>query len=122
MSLTLTELQSAQFDLPPPPKRPIFGPVATSDGFVMLAVASERSFQGLARAAGRADWITDPRFASYMDRRSNWAMLMDEFEAWSRNTGDTVCHSRPGRRSRFQVSHCPGDAGRSANCAPCGAG
>ena len=90
LSLTLTELQSAQFDLPPPPERPIFGPVATSDGFVMLAVASERSFQGLARAAGRADWITDPRFAKYMDRRSNWAMLMDEFEVWSRKlTGDT---------------------------------
>ena len=90
LSLTLTELQSAQFDLPPPPKRPIFGPVATSDGFVMLAVASERSFQGLARAAGRADWITDPRFARYMDRRSNWAMLMDEFEVWSRKlTGDS---------------------------------
>lgn len=84
LSLTLPELVGAQFELPPPPKRPIFGPVAAADGWIMLAVASERSFQGMARAAGREDWITDPRFDVYMPRRNNWAELMDEFEVWSK--------------------------------------
>ena len=83
LTLTLTEMQSAQFNLPPPP-RPMFTPVATKDGFIMIAVASERTFQGFAAAAGRKEWITDPRFAKYADRRSNWGTLMDEFEAWSK--------------------------------------
>lgn len=82
LTLTLGEMQAAQFDLPPPP-RPMFTPVATKDGFIMIAVASERTFQGFAAAAGRKDWITDPRFAKYADRRVNWGTLMDEFEAWS---------------------------------------
>jgi len=84
LSLTLTEMQAAQFDVPPLPGRPIFGPVATGDGFVNIAVASERTFQNLAAAAGREDWIKDPRFEKYLDRRNNWGDLMDEFERWSK--------------------------------------
>ncbi len=84
MSITLIEMQTAQFEVPPPPSRSIFGPVATGGGFINIAVASERTFQGLADTAERRDWITDPRFAKYLDRRSNWAALMDEFEVWSK--------------------------------------
>jgi crotonobetainyl-CoA:carnitine CoA-transferase CaiB-like acyl-CoA transferase len=82
LSLTLSELQNSQFDVPPVP-RPIFGPVATKDGYVNLSVASERTFQNMAAAAGRQDWLTDPRFAKYQDRRINWGQLMDELEEWS---------------------------------------
>ena len=91
LSLTLSELQSAQFEVPPPPSRPIFGPVATADGYLNMAVVSERTFKGLARAAGRADWIGDPRFAVYLDRRANWGQLMDEFEIWSRRRSTPDC-------------------------------
>jgi len=82
LSLTLGELQNSQFDVPPLP-RPIFGPVATKDGYVNLSVASERTFQNMAAAAGRRDWLTDPRFEKYQNRRVNWGQLMDELEAWS---------------------------------------
>jgi CoA:oxalate CoA-transferase len=82
LSLTLSELQNSQFEVPPVP-RPIFGPVATKDGYVNLSVASERTFQNMATAAGRQDWLTDPRFAKYQDRRINWGQLMDELEEWS---------------------------------------
>jgi CoA:oxalate CoA-transferase len=91
LSLTLTELQSAQFEVPPPPSRPIFGPVATVDGYLNMAVVSERTFQGLAAAAGRLDWISDPRFAVYLARRANWGELMDEFEEWSRHRSTPDC-------------------------------
>ncbi|MCA0278984.1 MAG: CoA transferase [Proteobacteria bacterium] len=67
-----------------PPARHMFGPVATKDGYVLPAIASERTFQNAAKAAGREDWVTDPRFEKYPDRRDNWAALMDEMEAWSR--------------------------------------
>ena len=82
LSLTLSEIQLAQFPIVPP-GRPVFGPIATQDGWLNLSVASERTFQNLAKAAGREDWITDPRFALYPDRRANWGRLIEELEAWS---------------------------------------
>jgi crotonobetainyl-CoA:carnitine CoA-transferase CaiB-like acyl-CoA transferase len=91
LTLTLSEMQAAQFELPPPPKRPIFGPVATKDGFIHIAVASERTFQNLASAAGRHDWISDARFEKYLDRRNNWGELMDEFEVWSKARSNAEC-------------------------------
>ena len=91
LSLTLIEIQGAQFELPPPPARPVFGPVATADGYISIAVASERTFQGLAETAGRSDWIEDPRFKKYLDRRANWGELMDEFEVWSKKRSSAAC-------------------------------
>jgi crotonobetainyl-CoA:carnitine CoA-transferase CaiB-like acyl-CoA transferase len=83
LSLTLSEIQAAQFSLPPL-GRPIFGPVATKDGYINLSIASERTFQNLAIASGHRRWISDPRFAQYPDRRTNWGELIDELEAWSK--------------------------------------
>ena len=45
LSLTLNELQWSQFPVKQT-QRPMFGPVATADGYVMLAVASERPSWG----------------------------------------------------------------------------
>ena len=91
LSLTLLELQEAQFDMPPRPSRPLFGPVETSDGYINIAVASERTFDALAKTARRTDWFEDPRFKAYADRRANWGALMDEFEAWSRTVTNAEC-------------------------------
>jgi crotonobetainyl-CoA:carnitine CoA-transferase CaiB-like acyl-CoA transferase len=91
LSLTLIEMQAAQFDMPPQPSRPLFGPVETADGYINIAVASERTFDGMARAAGREDWFEDRRFKAYIDRRVNWGELMDEFEAWSRTLDTATC-------------------------------
>jgi len=83
LSLMTVELQATQFEMPPRPKRALYGPAATADGYVNIAVASERTFQELGNAAGRP-WATDPRFAKYLDRRANWAEFMDELEVWTR--------------------------------------
>jgi crotonobetainyl-CoA:carnitine CoA-transferase CaiB-like acyl-CoA transferase len=90
LSLTLTELQSSQFELRFP-KRPMFGPLETADGYVMVAIASEKTFQSLVKAAGCPDWITDPRFAKYGDRRDNWGELMEGVETWSRTLPTEKC-------------------------------
>jgi CoA:oxalate CoA-transferase len=83
LSLTLSEIQAAQFAVAPP-GRPIFGPVATRDGYINLSIASERTFRNLAIASGHPNWITDPRFAQYHDRRANWGGLIDDLEVWSK--------------------------------------
>src|SRR5665213_1958108 len=90
LSVTLNEVQWSQFPVASP-SRPMFGPVETSDGYVMIAIASEKTFQSLVTAAGRAEWISDPRFAKYNDRRSNWAGLMDGIETWSRTLSTEQC-------------------------------
>jgi CoA:oxalate CoA-transferase len=90
LTLTPNEVQGAQFEVPPP-SRPMFGPVETADGYVMVAIASEKTFQGLVRAAGRPEWIADPRFAKYADRRRHWTELMDGVESWSRRVTTEKC-------------------------------
>lgn len=92
MSILLPELQTAQFPQPPAGK-PLFGPVRTKDGFIMPAVASERTFVNLAKAAGREDWIEDPRYKLYPDRRANWGDLIDELEAWSTTLTTAECQA-----------------------------
>ncbi len=92
LNLTTTEVQLAQFPQPPSGK-PLFGPVATKNGYIMPAIASERTFQNLAKAAGRQDWVTDPRFAQYPIRRVNWGALIEELELWSRTLTTAECEA-----------------------------
>jgi crotonobetainyl-CoA:carnitine CoA-transferase CaiB-like acyl-CoA transferase len=90
LSLTLNEVQWSQFPVKQT-SRPMFGPIETRDGYVMVAIASEKTFQGLMKVIGHPEWITDPRFAAYADRRSNWSELMDGVEAWSRAVNTEQC-------------------------------
>ncbi|WP_139481582.1 CaiB/BaiF CoA transferase family protein [Bradyrhizobium ivorense] len=90
LSLTLNEVQWSQFEVRPS-QRPTFGPIETSDGYVMVAIASEKTFQNLMQVIGRPEWVADPRFAKYSDRRENWTSLMDGVEAWSRTVSTRAC-------------------------------
>ena len=90
VGMLLGEVNRAQFDFEMP-SRPMYGPVEAKDGYVMLATASERTFQDMATAAGRRDWLTDPRFEKYADRRMNWDKFVDEFEAWSKTLTVKEC-------------------------------
>jgi crotonobetainyl-CoA:carnitine CoA-transferase CaiB-like acyl-CoA transferase len=92
LTLTLNEVQWSQFKVAPP-SRPMFGPIETRDGYVMVAIASEKTFQGLMKVIGHPEWVADARFAAYADRRNNWAELMDGVEAWSREVTTKQCLS-----------------------------
>ncbi|MEK9278887.1 MULTISPECIES: CoA transferase [unclassified Bradyrhizobium] len=90
LTLTVIELQSSQFAVKPPP-RPMFGPTETANGYLMITVASEKTFQALMGVIGQPEWILDPRFSSYGARRDNWADMMDGVEAWSRQLTTDAC-------------------------------
>ena len=90
LSLTLNELQWSQFEVKQL-ERPMFGPVETADGYVMLAIASEKTFQSLIKVIDHPEWIADPRYAKYSDRRDNWADLMNGVETWSRTLATEKC-------------------------------
>ena len=90
LSLTLNELQWSQFEVKAT-QRPMFGPIETSDGYVMVAIASEKTFQSLMQVIGHPEWVSDPRFARYADRREHWGSLMDGVETWSRAVTTEKC-------------------------------
>jgi crotonobetainyl-CoA:carnitine CoA-transferase CaiB-like acyl-CoA transferase len=90
LSLTLNELQWSQFEVKQT-ARPLFGPIETANGYVMVAIASEKTFQSLMKVIGHPEWVADPRFAEYSDRRDNWADLMNGVEAWSRTLTTGKC-------------------------------
>jgi crotonobetainyl-CoA:carnitine CoA-transferase CaiB-like acyl-CoA transferase len=92
LTLMVGEVQTAQFPVAPP-GRPMFGPVRTADGFIMPAVASEKTFQGICQAAGHPEWIEDPRFARYADRRNNWGEFVDLLEIWSTTLSTADCQT-----------------------------
>ena len=92
LSLLVGEVQTAQFEVPPA-GTPLYVPVKTRDGFIMPAVGSEKSFQGLCKAAGHPEWITDPRFADYPDRRRNWGDFIGALEAWSADLTTSDCQA-----------------------------
>ena len=92
LTLMVAEVQSAQFPVTPP-ARPMFGPVRTKDGFIMPAVASEKTFQGICLAAGHKEWITDQRFALYPARRNHWGDFIDLLETWSTERTTQECQA-----------------------------
>jgi crotonobetainyl-CoA:carnitine CoA-transferase CaiB-like acyl-CoA transferase len=40
---------------------------------------------------GHPEWVSDPRFAKYSDRRENWGSLIEGVEAWSRTVTTAQC-------------------------------
>ena len=111
LSLTLNEVQWSQFEVKQP-SRPMYGPLQTADGYVMIAIASEKTFQGLAAASGHPDWIGDARFSNYVERRNNWAVMMDGVEEWSRTLLTEAClaalsrHGVPSSAYRTVAERC----------------
>jgi crotonobetainyl-CoA:carnitine CoA-transferase CaiB-like acyl-CoA transferase len=63
----------------------------TADGYVIVAIASEKTFQSLVGVAGRPEYVSDPRFALYANRRDHWGDLMEGVETWSRTLNSQQC-------------------------------
>jgi len=89
LGLCLTEVQLAQAGGEAPAR--MFGPTKTADGYVMAAVASEKSFVALCQAAGRPELTKDPRFEQYIERRRNWKLFVEELETWSTTLSTAEC-------------------------------
>ena len=51
----------------------VFG---ASDGYVMIGAANDKLFAAFCAAAGRPEWVSEPRFRTNVDRVQNRAMLV----------------------------------------------
>ncbi len=70
------EYQAAQIQNPT--QAPVFAPLTTKDGFIMVAPVSQANFLGLAKALKRGDWVSDRRYANATERMDNWDTFLEE--------------------------------------------
>lgn len=82
VGMLVFETQEAQF--PGDARRPLYTPLATTDGFIMVAPTSPRNFEQLTEAVGHPEWQQDPRFLTNADRNANWSTLLSLTEEWTR--------------------------------------
>ncbi|MCH9673178.1 MAG: CoA transferase [Gammaproteobacteria bacterium] len=75
------EYVGAQF--PDAQDPPVFRPMRTLDGFVMIAPVSEANFKALAGAAEHPQWLEDSRFATRAARVEHWVDMLDTIESWT---------------------------------------
>lgn len=81
VGMLVFETQEAQF--PSDTRRPLYQPLRTTDGFIMVAPTSPRNFEQLTEAVGHPEWREDPRFLTNADRNANWAKLLAMTEEWT---------------------------------------
>lgn len=81
VGMLVFETQEAQF--PGDARRPLYTPLRTTDGFIMVAPTSPRNFEQLSEAVGHPEWRNDPRFETNADRNANWAALLSLTEEWT---------------------------------------
>src|ERR1700704_3230246 len=81
LNLMVFECQEAQF--PSERRRPVYGPMKTLDGHVIIAPISQKNFEQMAEAMKRPDLKTDVRFSTNQARVQNWTELMAIIEQWT---------------------------------------
>jgi len=81
VGMLVFEAQQAQF--PNGPQRPLYTPLRTLDGFIMVAPTSPRNFEQLCVAVGHPEWRNDPRFATNAARNTNWDALLAMVDEWT---------------------------------------
>ncbi len=86
LNLMVFECQEAQF--PSEQKRPVYAPMKTRDGHVIIAPISQKNFEQMAEAMQRPDLKTDVRFSTGPARVKHWTDLMNIIEQWTaKHTG-----------------------------------
>jgi CoA:oxalate CoA-transferase len=73
LNLMVFECQEAQF--PSERRRPVYAPMKTRDGHVIIAPISQKNFEQMADAMGRPDLKTDARFSTGQARVANWKVF-----------------------------------------------
>jgi CoA:oxalate CoA-transferase len=81
LNLMVFECQEAQF--PSEQRRPVYAPMKTLDGHVIIAPISQKNFEQMAIAMERPDLKTDSLFSTNQARVQNWVELMALIEQWT---------------------------------------
>jgi crotonobetainyl-CoA:carnitine CoA-transferase CaiB-like acyl-CoA transferase len=89
LNLMVFECQEAQF--PSEQKRPVYAPMKSLDGHVIIAPISQKNFEQMAEAMQQPELKTDARFSTGPARVKHWTELMAVIEQWtSKRTGQEI--------------------------------
>ena len=89
LNLMVFECQEAQF--PIEQRRPVYAPMKTLDGHVIIAPISQKNFEQMAEAMQRPDLKADARFSTGTARVAHWTELMTIIEQWTeKRTGVAI--------------------------------
>jgi CoA:oxalate CoA-transferase len=89
LNLMVFECQEAQF--PSGHRRPVYAPMKTTDGHVIIAPISQKNFEQMADGLQRPDLKADPRFSTNQARERHWADLMAIIEQWTAQRSGVEC-------------------------------
>ena len=89
-SLLPFEFQRAQID-EPGPIVPLYAPIETKDGYILVMPVTQKGFEALARALNQEEWITDERFSNAAQRIKNWNELWGAIEHWAIQHSSAEC-------------------------------
>jgi crotonobetainyl-CoA:carnitine CoA-transferase CaiB-like acyl-CoA transferase len=70
----------------------IYGPLETTDGFILMMLVSPRHFASLADLIGQSELKSDPRFSTTIERLANYAELTAIAGSWvkTRSTDEVL--------------------------------
>jgi crotonobetainyl-CoA:carnitine CoA-transferase CaiB-like acyl-CoA transferase len=91
LNLMVFECQEAQF--PSGRRRPVYAPMKTTDGHVIIAPISQKNFELMADAMQRPDLKADIRFSTNQARERHWTELMTIIELWTEKRSGIECES-----------------------------
>lgn len=81
LSMLPYEIQEAQFPTGKP--RNTYKPIATSDGFIMLALITARNFESAFDAIALPEWRGNPKYATHPGRTAHWDEVFAAIERWT---------------------------------------
>ena len=91
-SLLPFEFQRAQTDKPGRIV-PIYSPIETQDGYILVMPVTQKNFESLAHALDHDEWLTDQRFSDASQRIKNWSILWGMIEEWARRRSSVECEA-----------------------------
>lgn len=68
-----------------------YGPLETTDGFVIVVPLNQHHFEALVGIIGKPDMLNDERFKTTTARVHNYDFLQGEIEQWTRNHSCDQC-------------------------------
>jgi len=71
----------------------LYAPSPTRDGYVIVMPLTQANFIALAEVTGHAEWLSDPRFASFVERQRNWDELMVLIDQWTAERTSEECEA-----------------------------
>lgn len=92
MTLVALQFQAAQSEKPPKPF--VFEPIRASDGYIMAALVSVKTYLAAYPVFGRPEWLSDPGYNTLAGTMKNRRHIMATLAEWAAGHTASECERR----------------------------